>query len=100
MGFFTEFLSSGYYERRDRSKERVKRVEGRISCIFPISQENYSRYGKELFYQTLVLERFVPIGFDFSAEDMRKASEIRLERNEKKKENLRIKLPGCHYNVD
>ena len=96
MGFFTEFLSSGVYERRDRSKERIKRVEGRISCIFPISQENYSRYGKELFYQTLVPERLVPIGFDFSAEDMRKASEIRLIREESKDNNsdhIRIELP-------
>ncbi len=95
MGFFVEFLSSGYYERRDRSKERIKRVEGRISCVFPISQENYSRYGKELFYQTLTPERLVPIGYDFSAEDMRKASEIRLEREERNNpsENIRIDLP-------
>jgi len=94
MGFFVEFLSSGIYERRDRSRERIKKVQGRVLCLFPISQENYSRYGKELFYQTLVPERLVPIGYDLSPEDMRKASEIRLEREENtNSDNIRLKLP-------
>jgi len=92
MGLFVELLSKGEYVRRDRSGEY--KVKGRISCIFPIAQENYSRYGKELFYQTLVPERLVPVGFDFTAEDMRKAGILKLEKEYNTfRKDIKLKLP-------
>ncbi len=98
MGLFVELLSKGEYVRRDRSGEY--KVKGRISCIFPIAQENYSRYGKELFYQTLVPERLVPVGFDFTAEDMRKAGILKLEKEYNTfRKDIKLKLPFSDENV-
>jgi len=71
IGFFVEFLSQGKYRRTERFRKESM-VKGRIGCIFPLAKENYSRYGKELFTQTLVPERLVPVVYDINPKDMQR----------------------------
>jgi len=99
MGFFVEFLSQGKYIRKEKGKEYE--IRGRVSCIFPLSSENYAQYGRQLFYATLVPERLVPIGFEFKAEDMAKAGALRLEKEENdNRKDIKIKLPFTDEKID
>jgi len=72
QGFFVDILDRGVYERHDRSGSKPKRVEGNISFQTAISEENFSKYGRETYYSTLIPERLVPIGVRFTPEDMQK----------------------------
>ena len=96
MGFFTQFLSSGRYMRVER-RDNIE-IEGRISCIFPMALENFSVYGKSMFYHTLVPDRLVPIGAIISAKDLLNATDKILYRGDDRE--LAIKLPFTNEPID
>ena len=71
-GFLVDMLDHGVYERYDRSgsESSLKRVEGNISFLAALSEENFSKYGRETYYNTLIPQRMVPIGTKFDPKDL------------------------------
>ena len=72
QGLFIDILDRGVYERHDRSGRDPRRIEANISLIAALSEENFSKYGRETYYSTLIPERLVPIGVRFTPEDMQR----------------------------
>ena len=87
-GFFVEFLSKGKYARIEKRNKLI--VEGRISCIFPIAIENYSKYRRELYDQTLVPERLIPITHKVNIDKLYEVVDRSIEAPLR---NISIKLP-------
>jgi len=94
-GFFIAILSKGKYERSG-----VRRIENaKISCMFGFAQENYSKYSKELFTSTL-LDRIVPISYDFSADEIKEIIEFKIKAKREKRNFPEIKLPFTDEDVE
>ena len=94
-GFFIAILSKGKYERLG-----VRRIENaKISCMFGFAQENYSKYSKELFTSTL-LDRIVPISYDFSPDEIKEIIEFKIKAKREKKNLPEVKLPFTDEDVE